>query len=434
MPKRRDHGQGALYELKDRGLWRGVVDDGFTPEGRRRQRYVSAKTREECVRKLRQLMREVSEGGALDHHTRVADLAKRWLDDAAARLKPKTVSGYRSHVAADIIPALGSSIVSDLRPSDVRRMHSTIFARNVGPATVAGAHRTLSAMLGFAVDEGLIVRNVAEAVDIPRQAPTERDSLTREEAQALLALGDPRWSLALLSGARDGELRALRTGDIDLEAAQITISWTLAEAASKHGCGGTCGRPRAADCPSRLLDIAPNQEVEPLEGRWVLVRPKAYKSRAVPLTREMAEALRAHIDADKGPNPHHLIWHGRGGLPLTNAESNGALRQALERAQIERRATVHWLRHTYTTMAEHAGIQWVVYAGISGHASEGISRRYTHQLAEEARAGVERLDEYLRTEQRRREGVAAPEAAAVGTGRPTRGRQSSELRSDPVEG
>lgn len=341
MPKRRDHGQGALYELKGRGLWRGVVDDGFTPEGRRRQRYVSAKTREECVRKLRQLMREVSEGGALDHHTRVADLAKRWLDDVAARLKPKTVSGYRSHVAADIIPALGSSIVSDLRPSDVRRMHSTIFARNVGPATVAGAHRTLSAMLGFAVDEGLIVRNVAEAVDIPRQAPTERDSLPREEAQALLALGAPRWSLALLSGARDGELRALRTADIDLEAAQITISWTLAEAGSKHGCGGTCGRPRAADCPSRLLDIAPNQEVEPLEGRWVLVRPKAYKSRAVPLTREMAEALRAHIDADKGPNPHHLIWHGRGGLPLTNAESNEALRQRSNepRSSAERRST-----------------------------------------------------------------------------------------------
>ncbi|HEV7623829.1 MAG TPA: integrase, partial [Amnibacterium sp.] len=197
MPKRRDHGQGALYEMKGRGLWRGVIDDGFTPDGRRRQRYVYAKSREACVQKLRQLMREVAEGGALDHHTRVADLAKRWLDHAAQRLKPKTLSGYRSHVAANIVPTLGRNIVSELRPSDVRRMHSAIFARNVGPATVAGAHRTLSAMLGYAVDEGIIVRNVAEAVDIPRQAPAERDSLTREEAQALLALGDPRWSLAL---------------------------------------------------------------------------------------------------------------------------------------------------------------------------------------------------------------------------------------------
>ena len=46
-------------------------------------------------------------------------------------------------------------------------------------------------------------------------------------------------------------------------------------------------------------------------------------------------------------------------------------------------------------MAEHAGTQWVVYAGISGHGSEGISRRYTHQLKKEAQAGVDRLNDYL---------------------------------------
>lgn len=145
------------------------------------------------------------------------------------------------------------------------------------------------------------------------------------------------------------------------------------------------------DCPARVLDVAPNQEVEPLEGRRILVRvPRgaAYS--------DTAAALRAHIEADKGPNPHNLIWHGRGGLPLTNADSNDALRRAMDSAGIERRITVHWLRHTYTTMAEHAGIQRVVYAGISGHGSEGVSRRDTHQLAEEARAGVVRLDGYLR--------------------------------------
>jgi hypothetical protein len=32
-----------LHELKGRGLWRGVIDDGFISDGRRRQRYVHAK-------------------------------------------------------------------------------------------------------------------------------------------------------------------------------------------------------------------------------------------------------------------------------------------------------------------------------------------------------------------------------------------------------
>lgn len=396
MPKRRDHGQGALYELKSRGLWRGVVDDGFTEEGRRRQRYVHAKTREECMKKLRRLMRELEENGApLDHRTRVSDLAQRWLDDAGGRLKPKTMQGYRSHITTNIIPTLGSRVVSDLKPSDVRRMHNAIFARRVGAATVAGAHRTLSALLGYAVDEGLATRNVAESVDLPKQSPAHRDSLTSAEAAALMALGDPRWNLALLSGARDGELRGLRIDDVDLDAKLVSISWNLAEVTSKHGCGGACGSKTAGRCPQRVLDIAPNLEAQPLEGRWALVRPKADKPRVVPLTDELADDLRRLID-NSASNPHQLVWHRPDGKPLTNRESNAEFSAALARAGIGSGATTHWLRHTYTTLAEHAGIPWVVYSRISGHATEDVSRRYTHQLEQESRAGVARLDEFIR--------------------------------------
>lgn len=397
MPKRRDHGQGALYELKSRGLWRGVVDNGFTSDGRRKQAYVHAKTRDECLRKLRQLMREIEENGApLDHHTRVEELAKAWLEDAGGRLKPKTMQGYRSQLAANIVPVLGKRVVGDLKPSEVRRLHSAVFARGVGPSSVAAAHRTLSAMLGYAVDERLVARNIAESVDIPSRAPAERDSLTRAETRALLDLDDPRWTLALLSGARDGELRGLRIEDLDLDGKTAHISWNLVEATFRHGCDGRCARKTAGRCPHRELDVAPNLEAVPLEGRWVLVRPKAYKPRIAPLTDELVAALRRHLEQSPGPNPHRLVWHRANGTPLQNSDMNNDLRAAMAEAKIARPATMHWLRHTYTTMAEHAGLEWVVYASISGHASEDVSRRYAHQLEREARDGVQHLDEYLR--------------------------------------
>ena len=396
MPKRRDHGQGGLYYLKSRDLWRGVVDDGFKPDGSRRQRYVHAKTREECVKKLRKLMQQLAEHGQpLDHRTRVTDLADSWLEEAGDRLKPKTMQGYRSHLATSIIPILGKRVVAELLPTDVRRLHSAIFARGVGPASVAGAHRTLSAMLGYAVENGMINRNVAEAVDLPKQAPAARDSLTRHEAAALIALGDPRWNLPLLSGARDGEMRGLRHNDLDLDHNLAHVSWNLVEVTSRHGCGGTCGFKVAGRCPQRILDIAPSLEYELLEGRWALVRPKSYKPRVAPLTPEVSLALREHLGKDGAPNPHHLVWHRPTGKPLTNEDSNAAFRAALAAAGIKRPATTHWLRHTYTTMAEHAGIPWVVYAGISGHGSEDISRKYTHQLEQEARAGIATLASYL---------------------------------------
>ncbi|WP_460572960.1 tyrosine-type recombinase/integrase [Humibacter soli] len=349
------------------------------------------------MQKLRRLIREIEENGSpLDHHTRIADLAETWLTDAAGRLKPKTMQGYRSQVATNILPLLGKRVVGDLKPSDIRRLHAAIFARKLGPASVAAAHRALSAMLGYACDEGLISRNVAESVDIPQQAPVDRDSLTRSEVQALLDLDDPKWTLALLSGARDGELRGLRIGDLDLEGKKAHVSWNLVEATFRHGCQVPCGNKTAGRCPQRELDIAPNLEVQSLRGRWVLARPKAYRPRIAPLTDELATALRRHVAADAGPNPHGLVWHRPDGSPLTNADTNGALRTALTRAGIQRPATMHWLRHTYTTMAEHAGLEWVVYASISGHASEDMSRRYTHQLEQEATAGVNRLNAYLR--------------------------------------
>ena len=397
MVKERDHGQGALYELRTRGLWRGVVDDGYWPDGRRRQRYVHAKTREECLKKLRRLLQELDKGGGpLDHHTKVSQLADEWLEDAAARLKPKTMQGYRSHVAASITPILGKRTISDLKPSDVRRLHSAIFARGVGVSSVAGAHRTLSAMLAYAVGEGYVARNVAETVKIPSKAPSERDSLTRAESESLLELRDPMWTLRLLCGARDGEIRGLRREDVNLDTAMARISWNLTEVTSVHGCGGTCRYKTPGRCPQRKLDIAPNLEAIRLEGRWALVRPKAYKPRLTPLTQELVDLLRTHIEEDDGPNPHQLMWHRINGHPLTNGDTNELFRKALRMAGIKRDATTHWLRHTYTTMAEHAGIPWVVYSRISGHASEDVSRGYTHQLETESRAGIDQLESFLR--------------------------------------
>src|SRR5687768_4918077 len=95
MPKKRDHGQGGLYQITRRRklkdgtvreytLWRGVIDLGFDAEGRRMQPTVHAKTQREAKRKLEALQQEVRDNGApLNKQVKLGEYAPRWLIDVA---------------------------------------------------------------------------------------------------------------------------------------------------------------------------------------------------------------------------------------------------------------------------------------------------------------------------------------------------------------
>ena len=395
MPKSRGHGQGALYWVESRHMWRAVIDIGFDPEtGKRLQKARMSKTKDGAVKKLNTLLRErESLGVVLDRSTRVGQLADLWLEDVAGRTKPHTLAGYRSQVKANILPTLGKRVAADLTPADVRRMHAAIRDRGVGDSTVAAAHRTLVSLLEHARSERIIADNVAALTPPRRTQPGKaRGSLSREEARALLAVKDPRWTIALLTGLRSGEALGLRGEDVDLEAGVASLSWSLTEGTFEHGCGDTCGHKLGGSCPQRRLHIAPHLESMILEGRHVLVRPKNGTAREIPLTHDAIAQLREHAISDTGPNPHGLVWHRPNGAPKTNTDDNEDLSVALKRAGIEKpRATTHWLRHSYVTLAEHAGIPWAAFSGVSGHSSPEASDPYRHVLTAEGRRAVDDL-------------------------------------------
>ena len=395
MPKSREHGQGALYWSEVHQMWRAVIDVGFDPDtGRRLQKAREAKTKEGAVKKLNLMLRERdSLGVVLDRSTRVRDLATVWLEDVAEHARPHTLANYRSALKASVLPALGDRIAADLTPADVRRMHSAMRRRGVSDSTVAGAHRTLVTLLEYARSERIIANNVAALTPPRRTRPAKaRASLTREEAKALLGIADARWTVALLTGLRSGEARALRWEEIDLANGVASLSWSLTDATFTHGCGGKCGRKRAGACPERRLELAPDLEWVPLQGRHVLVRPKNSVSREIPLTTAMIEQLRIHADADASANPHDLVWPRPDGSPRTNTDDNEDLRAGLRRAGVDRPdATTHWLRHSYVTLSEHAGIPWAAFSGVSGHTTPEASDPYRHVLTAEGRRAVENL-------------------------------------------
>ena len=152
MPKSREHGQGALYWVESRKMWRAVVDVGFDPEtGKRLQKARMSKTKDGAVKKLNTdaARARLAGDGARPLHPGPR-ACPAWLEDVTRRGKPHTLANYRSHVKRRSFPRLGDRIATDLTPADVRRMHAAMRKTGVGDSTVSGAHRTLVTLLEYA--------------------------------------------------------------------------------------------------------------------------------------------------------------------------------------------------------------------------------------------------------------------------------------------
>src|SRR5947209_5887662 len=100
------------------------------------------------------------------------------------------------------------------------------------PKSMAQIQAALSSALENALKEGLVARNVAKLVALPRIERYEAQVLTVEQAQALLEAArgsrlDALLLVALTTGLRRGELLALRWSDTDLERGVLPVRRTL---------------------------------------------------------------------------------------------------------------------------------------------------------------------------------------------------------------
>lgn len=398
MPKKRSHGEGGLYYIASKGLYRGVVDVGLWPDGRRRQKSVTAKTKTAARAKLDALKAEIAQYGApLDNAVTVETWANHWLDTVCRpTMKPSALKAYRSNLNKWIIPIIGRKRLAQLRPSDLRAVYKAIDDAGL-KSTASKAHTVMSSMLESARLDGAIGRNIARDIVAPSEGLSERGALDTPTALALLSTAarhpdGTRWWVALLAGMRQGERIGATLDSIDLERHTFTVQWSLTEAVFEHGCDGTCGYKKGGNCPNRQLDLARNLEHRPIDGRLILVRPKSGKPRTFPLIPQLEAALVRYLEATKDvPNPHGLIWRNPDGSPITGKEDGAAWRALLHEAGVESVATTHWARHTTATVLMELGVDARVVGEVVGHTSTRTTNRYQHVSSAAAQAAMEAL-------------------------------------------
>jgi integrase len=344
-------------------------------------------SRREAERALTARKREVDTGAWREPSSEtLAAYAERWLahrDPARVgtgrtRLAPSTFAEYQRALRRHIVPRLGTRPLSSLRTEDVDTLIAELEADGKAPGTVRNTITPLRKMLADAVRQGLLVANPAARADLPPAQEFAGKEIPEEHVAAIkaalvdLAPTEPfrnerdllyvhLFDVALGTGLRLGELRALRWRDVDRE--------------------------------RRLI------RVERAYSRQHLRRPKTDSGvRAVPLFPSVDAALRdvaAHAVERGRYAPDELVFGSMRGTPLQ--PSNFRQRvwvRALRIAVLETAGyRFHDLRHTCVSRLVAAGADVKLVQAVAGHASPLITlKRYSHLLDARVTEAADRFD------------------------------------------
>jgi integrase len=195
----------------------------------------------DATRELKALAAYANIASAVGAHTTVAALLDQWFARDRATWSPTTVRNLASIVERHLKPGLGDILVGDLTTAIVDKFYNDlrsggrIDGKPLAVGTVRRIHSALHAALGQAQRWSWVFENVADHVTPPRDEPAEMRPPTPGQVAQLLEFvaRDPDLhlylTLAATTGARRGQLLALRWIDVDLVGGSLSIQRSLVE-------------------------------------------------------------------------------------------------------------------------------------------------------------------------------------------------------------
>lgn len=294
----------------------------------------------------------------------LGEWAREWMA-TTIHLKPRTRVSYDCVLRQRLLPAFGAVPVAEITQRDVKRFVAGLVEAGDAPGTVHRAYELLRNLLNGAFDAGLIAANPCRRVRLPRSPHHEMHFLEPSDVLALSRAIHPRFRLMVLfaayTGARAGEIGALRVKRLDLDKRSVHIRESLAD----------------------------------VNGHLVFGATKTHSSRQVGLPSFLIEELTAHIDS-RGLGSEDLVFSSVRGKPIRhNAFLVHYFRPAVIRAGLPAGLRFHDLRHTCVALLIAQGAHPRAIMERLGHSTvEMTLGRYGHLfpgLDAELVDGMERM-------------------------------------------
>jgi integrase len=306
----------------------------------------------------------------------------QWLGAHAMEIKPKTLADYRHLIERHVKPNIGELRLQAIRPARLTKLYRDLATTGgrggagLSPRTVEYVHAILrKAFRDAVIVDQVLASNPAERAKRPRGARREVGEVwTPRQLRIFLQLASDHrlfafYRLAAYTGARRGEMLHLRWDRVDLDAAEVRITGSLAV----------------------------------ISGQRIEGTTKGGRSRTVGIDRGTVQVLKEHRKRQAGERltvgPE---WRGTGDYVFTSAwgdpihpDTVSSLMAVLIKRYNERQigeraaeplpsARLHDLRHVHATTLLRAGVPVHVVAARLGHADPSITLRvYAHVISEQ---------------------------------------------------
>ena len=210
----RGKNEGSISK-RPNGHWRAQV----SLEGKRLS--FSAKTQKECQTWLRNMLEQKTAGMTFDDaKVTMAEYMEDWLASSKASHRFTTWDQYRRMTHNNILPGIGKIKLSELRPSQIQHLYDTLLSQNIGHYALLKTHTVLRSALSRAVKIGMIPRNTASVVMLPKEPAKEMQILDESQVNRFLVAAsghrfEALYHLAVVTGMRVMELLGLKWTDLD---------------------------------------------------------------------------------------------------------------------------------------------------------------------------------------------------------------------------
>lgn len=254
--------------------------------------------------------------------------AEIWIGDYVNNehhIKYSTAGNYRSIFKNHLMPHFGDQLLASITPDMVQALVTKLSKQGKTPQTVRGQLIPLSTMFRHAIKRGHIESSPMLSVDKPKVRRKKMSFLTAGEMHDVLEQIPEEWYAFFLTagmtGARLGELLAMRWANLNEDSAQYAISERLYN--------GKFDTPKS-DASVRLVDLAPR----------VLSCLKSHRAKQNMVKLEMGAK---YEDED-------LIFCMRSGTPIKQPQFlREEFQEALSRAGCPR-MRLHDVRHSYASL------------------------------------------------------------------------------------